>query len=79
MLVRASVYKPKVRQVTDLNVREIWLFRLDKIERREGRRYVRGKDDSAEFTPVDLGWFITCGNVTFAVERLNQHSASAIR
>lgn len=49
------------------NIREVWRFRVDKIEHRFRRHYVGGSGDAAEFAERPLGWFVTCGDVTFSV------------
>lgn len=47
--------------------REVWLFRVERIEHRTKRTWLKGSGDSAEFIERSLGWFVTCGgNVTFA-------------
>jgi len=46
-------------------VREVWLFRVDRIEQRTRKRYVRGKGAEAEFADESLGWHVTCGQLTF--------------
>jgi len=50
-------------------VREVWLFRVDKLEERTSRIYVRGAGEHAEFAEQSLGWFITCGKVVFGMGR----------
>ena len=47
--------------------RTSYLFRVDRIERRSRQVYVSGKGAEAVFASQDLGWFVTCGSVTFGV------------
>lgn len=44
-----------------------YLFRVDRIEARSRKVYVRGKGDEAEFIERPLGWFVTCGGISFEV------------
>ena len=45
--------------------REVWLFRVDRLEQRSKRAWLAGVGSEATFSEVDLGWFAVCGHVAF--------------
>lgn len=54
--------------MTDQNVQSVWLFRVERVEQRTKKRWVRGTGESTEFDSIPLGWHVVCsGNVAFNV------------
>jgi hypothetical protein len=47
--------------------RHVYLFRVDRVEQRSRRIYVRGTGADAQFVDRPEGWWIVSGNIAFAV------------